>query len=255
MGDANVIDVRGYVLDVGNLPQRDADLFRARAWLLNAVGWGSKERLIEVAGAFAASAPKASLWMGFAGSEGEKHLLTVTQGKAAFEPSEGRERLIAKRYALDKTTEERVRVSLGDFGEGGTEVLQGSLRSRVWFDGEILKQGEIGDLRLTDLRIDKHWYLYRAAQDKVRARADAHDLSMSAVITEAYLAVRRPLLANKLNELPPVQSPTSREEAERPGRVFLSLPPWFAYELQRIATTNDRSQGWVLEKVISHGMP
>lgn len=240
----NELNTNGYLIDVSGLPVASAAVWRSRVWLLAMVTWGRRTRLLEVARAVAAETPAASAWVAFTQGD-EQVLLVMSTGEAKVGPVGDVPAQLAKTYALDASHAEAAKLSLLEYEHPGMELAHGAVGEAKRFDSALLQQGSLTGVEINSFRIEGNQYLTPDDLARLEERAAATGSSVSATLHATYLRVRTGLLEGTI----PARTSC------RAGRVFMSLSPWFSYELRGIAEGQDRSQGWVIHRIVARGLP
>jgi hypothetical protein len=240
---ATVDDVwaRGYVLDVQGLPTAQAALWRSRMWLLTKVLWGTRDRLLELAQSAAAQSPRASGWAVFSHAE-DRFLLTVDHGTATLGPVDDVDTSLTKRYGLDRHQARQVQGALLASEQPGTELSSGHLEDLVPFESALLREGELAGTSIGGFRIDRKHRIFADDLAILHEHARTHDRSLSATLGSMYLEARDGLLVGTV----PRADPTTES-------TFLSLSPWFAYELEATANEQGRPMEWLIHRIIARG--
>lgn len=240
----NELGTTGYLIDVSGLPVATAEVWRSHVWLLAMVSWGTRARLLEIARAVAAETPAASAWIAFKQSD-EYVLLAMSTGEAKVGPVGDVPAQLAKTYALDASHAKAAKLSLLEFEHPGMELAHGAVGTAKRFDSALLQQGSLAGVEINAFRIEGNQYVTPDDLARLKESAAAMDSSVSATLVATYLRVRTGLLEGTI--------PT--RESGRAGGLFMSLPPWFSYELRGIAEEQDRSQGWVIHRIVARGLP
>jgi hypothetical protein len=243
VSEGKTLVTNGYLIDVSGLPPDRADAWRSRAWLLARVEWGTRDRLLEIARAVAAEQSAASAWITFTHGA-DPLLLTLTEGEVTLAPRGDISGTLAERYALDASQRETAKKALLEFDKPGVELVRGVAAAAQRFDSALLQRGSLAGAPLDAFRIEGRQYLTPDDLARLQARAAATHSSVSAALVETYLQVRTGLLEG---HVPP-------QEGERAG-VFMSLPPWFRYELDGLAEQQDRALSWVIHRIVARGLP
>lgn len=240
----NELSTNGYLIDVRNLPLERADAWRSRAWLLAMVSWGTRDRLVKIAQAVAAEEPAASAWIAFKQGE-EQVVLVMRNGEVTLDAIGDLPGRLAKTYALDAGNAKAANGSLMEFDHPGMELAHGNVGAAQRFDSTLLRQGTLAGMEIGAFRIEGQHYITPEDLERLKRSAVATDRSVSAALVATYLKTRTGLTEGSI--------PNS--EQGRAVAVFMSLPPWFSYELRGIATEQDRSQGWVIHRIVARGLP